>query len=714
VARIKLDENSYGISNSNLFKDFDVFSATSQIAAELDLMRSEAILKKVADKLGADHSLFRVGNLREIELGKNRPFGIQFLQKGEKWLDRNLGIEMEADGKYVLRATINHKEMKAAGHLGDTLSLSGLKMFLSPAQQLDPNKKLDIAGEYRLRMHSPRKQISQLRGGGLDITASDDDVPIIRIAFRHSSPDRAAEVANTIAETYIEDHIAYKTQAAGKSLVFIDSQIKEVEEALIASEAALETYRDNEQVINTRQETETNLRKIAEMKIQQANMEMREQALDSLDRYINSGNSNFQDLAPSFESFGDLLFTELLKKIKGFEAERIDLLVNFTENSRPVKAVDAKIAETVIYIKESIHNARKDMAVKSQSLKDAIAESEKEFEGLPARDRQMVILDRDFQLNQKLYLFLMEKRMESAIQESASMSFHRIIDPARTPEVPISPKPAFISVVAGFMGLLLGLGLILAKDFFSLRLRNEDEIAKRSTFPLLGTVPQLKGAGRQCEFAVGDLSSRMLAREDAPSMKYVAFASAEAGSGKTFLSKATAGVLANAGYKVAWVDLDFRKEEGEKGIAEAISKGKQPLAKQHNSAYDQYPAGDSSAHPSAILQQKVFKTWFGKLAKDYDFVLVDTSACDEAAETLNLLQDSDLCLWISRQGHSKREAISLPDQLTIAYGIGPFVHVLNATPEGKGIRRTIMAMGQKAASLLKFGKSDKALGSTGS
>ena len=690
VARIKLDESSYGVSSTNLFKDFDVFSATSKIAAEVELLQSETILAKVAGKLNADHSLFRVGNIRETELGVQRPFTVAYQMDDPKWQDRNLSLEVEPNGNYTVNATIRQQPVSAKGVIGIPLSLDGLQLTLLPGtSQNQLGESLDLEGQYRLRFHSAGKQVSLLRNGGLDITASDEEVPILRIAFKHSSPEYAAQVANTIAETYIEDHIAFKTQAASLTLKFIDQQIAKVGESLETSEAALETYRDNEGVINTRQETETNLRKIAEMKIQLANIEMREKALDSLDQYINAGDMDFQDLAPSFEAFGDLLFTELLKKIKAYEAERIDLLINFTEESRAVKAVDEKIAETTSYIKESIRNARRDIEIKRASIAAAITESEKDFEGLPARDRQMVILDRDFQLNQKLYLFLMEKRMESSIQESASMSFHRIIERARVPETPVSPKPAFVTIVAGFLGLVLGVGIIALRSFFNFQVKGTEGVEQRSTFPVLGTLPwQAPGSGKS-KMAVGDLVAKLLAREDAEGMRYIAVASQEAGVGKSYLASEMARSLAAAGRKVALLDLDLRKEEETKGIAEAISTGKTPQPVKSASNLHLFPAGNLDQHPNAVLQQPSYQDWWKSLADRYEFVLVDTSNCEEAAETLAILQSSELVVWMTLQGKSKLASSSQPDVLETNYGIGPFVHVINGIHERKNAFQTI-------------------------
>lgn len=696
VAKIKLDENSYGVSGANLFKDFDVFSVSSKIAAEVELLRSEAILEKVAARLGGSFSIYRIGNIKETELGETSPFQISSLEVAEKWLDRDVKMKVKEGGAFELEATLQGKMIKLNGALGDSLSQQGLQMVLDHSESRTLSGELrNYVGQFRLRFHSKRKQIAALKNGGLDIKASEDEVPIIRIAFRHPSPERAARVANAVAEIYIEDQIAFKTEAAGLTLRFIDQQIAAVGKSLDASEAALESYRDRENVINTRQETETNLRKIAQMKIQLANIRMREHAMDSLDVYINAGNRRFQDLAPSFEAFGDLLFTELLKKIKAYEAERIDLLINYTPESRSVLAVDAKIAETISYIKESIGNARKDITVKRETIAAAITEAESDFEGLPARDRQMVILDRDFQLNQKLYLFLTEKRMESAIQKNAAMSFHRIIERAYTPDMPISPKPGFVAIVAGFLGLLIGVGLIVAREFFGQKIKGIDAIEKRSEFPVIAALPLSRLEDKTLRASANELAARLLARRDASEVRSLALASAADQEGRDLLAMELAKAFAAMGRKVALIEL----HSGKQAEAKPFLSGESLVPIVLKDQLHIYRPSNVNTPLATMLNHPSYTTWWTQLQGAYELVITNAGACGDNADTLSVMAAADQVLWLSRSGVSHLDAPTQPDQLAEVYGIGPFLHVMNTSISEKGFKGRMISLWQYIARL---------------
>ena len=134
------------------------------------------------------------------------------------------------------------------------------------------------------------------------------------------------------------------------------------------SENSIQGYRDEKNIINISQETETDLRKISQLKIQQTNVKMNLEAIHELDEYIKNGKENFLDLAPNFEAFTDLLSTEMVKKIKQLQGEKKDLLLTYAlgrglgysdkpavhEIVRRTKAAGYKFQDMILAVCESV------------------------------------------------------------------------------------------------------------------------------------------------------------------------------------------------------------------------------------------------------------------------------------------------------------------------------------------------------------------------
>ena len=205
-------------------------------------------------------------------------------------------------------------------------------------------------------------------------------------------------------------------------------------------------------VVNTYQETETGIREISQMKIQLNNLIMKEAAIDSLNKYVNESEKDFLDLAPQV-AFGDLLFTELVKKLKFYQGEKMDLLIMYKPKHEKVVAVDAKIADIISYIKESIQNAKREVGIQKRLLEEAFNESSNSFENLPEREKTQLVLERNFVLNQNTYNFLMEKRI---IIEVNSVDILNDINLAQT--------LTYLKLAKCRLGVLINFNVLLLKS----------------------------------------------------------------------------------------------------------------------------------------------------------------------------------------------------------------------------------------------------------
>ena len=74
TGKIKIDDGSIGLSNSNLYKDFDVFSGTNKVLTEIEVLKSTNLIKKTLEKLDFGTEYYRVGKVKTSELHHESPF----------------------------------------------------------------------------------------------------------------------------------------------------------------------------------------------------------------------------------------------------------------------------------------------------------------------------------------------------------------------------------------------------------------------------------------------------------------------------------------------------------------------------------------------------------------------------------------------------------------------------------------------------------------
>jgi uncharacterized protein involved in exopolysaccharide biosynthesis len=614
TAKLRLADLNEGVPNSNLFKDLDVFATTQKINAEIELIKSHALLKKALLKVPFEVQVFRSGNIRKTELFEDSPVLISPLHWDESLKDIPFQLKITPDHRIEV---LDPAGKSYSGLLGDTLSIADSKaIFALNSDLLLKKSNLQVADNYIFTIVSQSKQLSQI-SSGLDIIAVDKDIPVIRISFKSSHPGKAALFPNALAEAYIEDYIENKYGAANVTVKFLEERIQEISKKLDQSEQTIRSYRDNKNITNIRQETETDLRQISQLKIQQTNLKMNLEAVKDLEAYVRSGEQNFLELAPNFEAFTDLLSTEIIKKIKELQAEKKDLLLEYTEKDEKVIVIDSKIEDLTSYLMESITNTRKNLQTKYDKLSLDITEAENAFIDVPEKERVMTILNREFEIFQQSYNFLNQKKIEAEIAKAAKLAFHRVITPATRSQDPVSPNRTIIKLVSAVLGMFGAIGLIFIVHTLKGRVNDLATIESNSMIPVIAAVPKLKSMADKEQFflkTVLEWEVKGLLKEG----QITCLTGFDRADGGRFLSDQLANCLAAQGRRVLLVEL----------IPDAVSTSGRFL-EEKQFAENQFRIAVSPADLRAITVEK-WKNQLHSKAADFDQTIIVNSDFGQA------------------------------------------------------------------------------------
>ncbi|PBQ34507.1 hypothetical protein CNR22_22905 [Sphingobacteriaceae bacterium] len=491
TAKLKLADANEGVPHSNLFKNFDVFASANKIAGEIEVLKSTALLEKTLEGLNFNFEIYRVGDVQSVELFGNSPILVEGTFTSEKAKDKRYKLKVISPKMYEL--LLPGSLLPLTGMFDKPLAFPYGTFFVSLNKEFLKNKAdAKLADTYEFEFLSQQKLLAKINKT-LDIVPVDKDVPVIRINIKSNVPEKAALFVNKLAETYIYDYIENKYKAANTTVLFLDKQIKDAGDKLAESENKIEDYRNEKSITNIRQETETDLRKLSQLKVQQTNMKMSLLAIEDLNNYIRSGQGNFLELAPNFEAFNDLLSTEMVKNIKKLQADKKDLLLVYTGNDERVKVIDEKIKDLTSYLIESINNTRKNLEVKYEQLNADIKAAEEVFVDVPEKEKMLMILNRDFDLLQGSYNFLNEKKIEAEIAQSAKIAFHKIISFGEISNAPVSPNRSIIVIVSALLALLGSVVIIYSVHFAKAKVNDVYTIQTSSATPVAICTPFLTG-----------------------------------------------------------------------------------------------------------------------------------------------------------------------------------------------------------------------------
>jgi uncharacterized protein involved in exopolysaccharide biosynthesis len=485
TVKIKLADLAQGLPNNNLFKDFDVFASSNKIAAEIELMKSSSLLAKTTDMLHFNGELYRVGDVMVQELYMDAPIKVTPISL-TYYLDTKISIEVISDSTFKVTAP---DEEPISGCFRDTVYLSNGSILIYKNQQLLAEKpNTDLIDQYEYTQMSSEKLIEKIKKN-LDVIPADKDVPVISMIYKSAIPQKSADFVNQLAKSYIKDYIDSKYAAAETTVRFLDDRIQQVSMDLSTSESRIENYKNNKGIVDLHQESETDLRKIAQLKIQLASIKISLDAMQELEDNLRNDNKDFLLKAPNFQTYTDLLSTELLKKVKNLQAERRDLLLIFTPNDTRVQVIEDKLDDLIVYLIEGVTNSKRNQRTKYLQLKAEIEEAQRVFDGFASKQKDLNVMNRDFNIYESSYNFLNEKRIEAEIAKAAKISFHRIISPATPSKKPVSPNHIVIIIISGLLALIGSIALIYIVHAIKGKVNDLETIETRCAIPVAIKTP---------------------------------------------------------------------------------------------------------------------------------------------------------------------------------------------------------------------------------
>lgn len=667
TAKIRLADIQEGVSNSNLFEDFDVFVSSNKIAAEIELIRSRILIDRMLDRVDLETEMYRVGTIKSVELFSQSPFQVDFIEVDPSHFGKTWDLHLKNRNAFRLSGP-NKQEIH--GKMGDTLRVSQSLFSIQINDSLISQKPdIQIVDHYQFKRKS-RADFRKSLQENLDVTSIEKDVPVLRINFRSPSAEKAALIPNLLAEAYIADYIETKYKAAQKTVAFLNEQIENVAVDLARSEQGIQRFRDSRSITNIRQETETDLRQLSQQKIQYTNLTMRFQAVKDLEAYIDAGKGNFLELAPNFEAFTDLLSTEIVKNIKALQAEKKDLLLEYTEEEQLVQVVDQKIADLTGYLEESIHNTRKNLEVQCQKLKEDIEVAEGAFVEVPENERLLKIMEREFGIFQQTYQFLNKKKIEAEIAEAAQISFHRVISPAEISQRPVAPNRTIIVAVSVLLGMFLAIAFIFLMHMVKGKVNDVQSIENTSVTPVGLAVPHFKSKSAAKAFFRREVL-KMELRGLIGDGKTICLSSFRKGAGVVFNGELLAEAMAEQGRKVLVMGTDEIKQTECKGSIQILET-----------------AIWANQKPEALKNQLT------DAQRGYDVtILLNPADQNPLFAPLMSLSDTNLMVLDSRKTSLKR--VEEANLFGVDYQLDNLSFLLNRAGYTPGLIQTMIRLGKK-------------------
>jgi capsular exopolysaccharide synthesis family protein len=287
-----------------------------------------------------------------------------------------------------------------------------------------------------------------------------------------------------------------------------------------------------------------------------------------------------------------------------------------------------------------------------------------------------------------------------------------LVEPALRPTEPIRPRTELNVTLALIIGLLLGVGLAVLRDFLDRSIKTPEELETAIGIPVVGTIPPFKASkqpipvAEQPRTAAAEAFRKLRTNfaflgVDRQSLCCV-ITSPAATDGKSTVVANLAVALAQAGQRVVIVDADLRRPTLHRLFGLQQRVGATTVLLDRAGLHDavQYLGPDMPAvltsgqlppNPAELLGSKRMEDLLASLRSAYEVVLVDCAPVLPVTDPMVVSRFADGILLIARAGATTRDQVQAARAVSSKAGAKLFGAVLNATSVGEGDQSTYYA-----------------------
>jgi succinoglycan biosynthesis transport protein ExoP len=559
---------------------------------------------------------------------------------------------------------------------------------------------------------------------------------LIRISVRSPDPALAKEIANSISRVFIERDLQSRRSEANAVLSFVSDQVEQVSGRLKSAEEELLRYKEGQRIGVIDEETKLKVGLVAQLESSFQQVKVDRAVLGARITAVigqigpgawSGGTLPATAKNPTVAGLQDRL-TEAQLALTRLESASAADAARVAELKARIASLERQILEAVTLNARSASSAAVDSSMQMQlaeyKSRDVILEAqekalrslmdalEKDINKLPAREINLIRLERARSINDELYAALMKAKNEAQIEAASQIGNIDVVDPAFTPLDPVRPNKLQNLMIGVVASLFLGIALAFLLDHLDHTVKSEEEVKKLLGLPVLGLIPRQEGNGNGRKIKGAGRNRPLLPSRDEPGspmaeafkllrtnlhflnldrpLRTIVLTSAIPGDGKTTIAANLSIAFASQGEKILLVDADFRVPAVHRifglpdspGIIDALLAGsdyRSFLRKIEGvENLDILTTGSILPNSSELLGSSRMKGLIETLkGAGYDRIIFDVAPLLAATETVDLASGQDGTLLVVRLGEVDRRLLKRIREMLDHAGIRLLGSVLN-------------------------------------
>lgn len=656
------------------------------VANEILQFRSKKLMREVVQRLHADISYQVEDGLRNNELYTQSPVLLSF---PDALPEQHFALTVTPkDTNSVILSDFSGIEAASSLTIpmNDTVTLGkGMRVVATPTNYYAQSW---LGTAIRVQKLPVESMVNYYKGA-LGIQQEEEESSILTLALKDGSAARAEDVLNTLINVYNEEAVKDKNQVAVNTANFINERLIIIENELGGVESELESFKQRNQIVDIASSAGMYMSESQKYNTDALELETQLRLANFIKDYLTDPAKE-TDLIPSNTGIGDMNIESQISLYNTAKLKRDRLIDDSSENNPVVQELNNSLRAMKQNIIRAVDNMIVSLNVQRSDAQSREMRAQNRVTAIPAKERQLLSIERQQKVKEALYLYLLNKREENALSQAMADNNARVIDGAEGSNAPISPNRNRILLLGILVGVAIPGLACLAILFMDTRVHSRKDFEGVLSVPFLGEIPQDKEAGKLNEqespfllakeqrdstvseaFRILRTNMAFMARKDLP-QQVIIFTSLNEGAGKTFIAKNLGMSLALAKKRVILIDMDIRRGT----LSRKFHLHKTGLTNyladtdlttddiiQHQDGFDIIAAGAVAPNPAELLMDKRLDELVTELRRRYDYIVVDSVPVGVIADAAISNRIADLTIFVARAGRLDRRQLPEIEQL---------------------------------------------------
>jgi tyrosine-protein kinase Etk/Wzc len=709
------DEKKGGmLSELSAFSDLGLGGGSvNNVDNEIEILKSRTLVESTVKKLNLNVNLLVEGNVVDRDIYGGAPINVYFINTTVSFGEANVILKLDLlpnDNFSLENPIINEAAVenvilspKKQFKFGEKIptSLGGLiigKTAFYKQNNIGKTKSIRI-------IISPLDNITASFRSRLKVEAISKTSSVVSVSIIDPVQEKAEDFLDNMIQIYNEDAAEDKNFISENTSKFISERLTLITQELDGVEQDVESFKKSNQLTDIESEAKLFIEGSNEYDKKGVETEIQLNVVSSLLDFIKKSTN--ADLLPTniITDNGDA--GGLITSYNQLVLDRNRILKSATTENPSVIKLDQQISSLKANVASSLRRMQSNLQIQNRNLKSQESFLNSKIGKIPVQERQFRVIARQQKVKEELYLYLLQKREETAISLAATEPNARIIDAAKANKIPVSPKKNVIYLAGLLIGLLIPFGIIYGHDLLDTKIKSRLDLEGKTQIPFIGDIPTSEDANEliKTDSRTSSAEAIRIVRTNLEFMltnvpeglaKTIFVTSTFPAEGKTLVSVNLAATFALSGRRVLLIGMDIRNPKfmdyfamPNFGLTNYLSSNDTDISKyiiKHNDYENFYilPSGVIPPNPAELLMGKNIDELFEKLRKEYDYIIVDTAPVSLVADTLLVAKNADTFVYVMRANVLEKRMLSIANTFYREKKLPNMCLVLNDTDSTKG------------------------------